>query len=430
MRKIVVVFCISILLFSSCGDDINDIGLDILPKNDRINAQIDTFQLVTLTDTVQLVLANNRRFLLGEFQHSVYGNTNGSLLAQFMYPQQNLRFPVSTTIDSMTLVVHISAIHNIDNVKFDIYELKEQLQFRHNYYTNVKLDYVDFNAPLGSITLSQEELTEFNTKLTGDTITIPNFRIKLGGQDFADRFADVNIYESPNKFRESFKGIFIQATSGNTILYSDVVELQLVYSYPDGDEIKSAGLIFPANNEVRQVNRITHSDLEAKLTAKDSNVEYIYAPAGFFTDVDIPLKTIIETTANEGKRIALNSARLKIEVEKESPMPRNLLLIKKGDMKDFFELNKLPERESSFLGTLSSDSTSYIFDLTYFTQKAINNTDLDEEIAKMVIVPVRAVYSSSSGSLASVNNLIEIAGLTLTRKRFTVVYNEFFDPRN
>ena len=414
----------------------NDIGLNILPENDNIIAQIDTFQPAASTEIVQSVLANNRRFLLGEFQHPTFGNTNASLLAQIMYPQQNLRFPAGAVIDSMTFVVRISDIKNVDeNLIFDIYELKEQLQFRHNYYTDINLDeFVDFGMLLGSIELSKEWLGTMKERLdlikSGDTI--PNFRVKLDDA-FAQRFANEAIYADANTFRNFFKGIYIQATSGNTILYSDEVGLQLSYSHEvivDGEtEVESKRLFFPANNEVRQVNRIAHSDLESVLQNKPAEVEYIYAPAGFFTHVDIPLKTIIETTANEGKRIALNSARLQIEVEKESPMPRNLLLIKKGDLKNFFELNRLPERESSFFGTLSSDSTSYTFDLTYLTQKAINNADLEEEIAKMVIVPVRAVFSSS-GSLASVSNLMELSGLIIKKQQFTIVYNEFFDPKN
>ena len=435
MKKIVAVFCISILFFNSCKESLNDIGLNILPENDKITAKADTFHINSSTEKVKSVLVSNRMriYMLGKYQNEILDvTTNGSLLAQVTYPQQNLRFETSAVIDSMVLEVNVAAIFNAENVSFNIYELKKQLQFRHNYFTDINDDeYVDFGSQLGSITLSEVALDTINKRIERDTTH--NFRIKLSDA-FAQRFKDESIYADANTFKKAIKGIYVQATSGNTILYSNLLELQLYYRYPANEEMKSRTLIFPANNEVRQVNRVEHTGLEAALDNKPENREYVYAPAGFFTTIDIPLKTIVETTASEGKRIGLNAARLTIAVDKRDtivPMPRYLLLIKKDKMQAFFEENKLPERnsESSFVGMLSSSDSTYTFDLTYFTQKAINSAELEEEIVQMVIVPVN-ITLSSSGAYASVSNLMELSGFRATRQRFTVVYNEFFDPRN
>jgi hypothetical protein len=202
----------------------------------------------------------------------------------------------------------------------------------------------------------------------------------------------------------------------------------LTYHYSEnGETVSNNTLRYPANNEVRQINKITHADSNTVLAQKPEGVDYLYAPAGFFMNVGIPIKQIIETTATDPQKIvALNTAKLKIEVEKTAAMPAYLLLIKKDSIQSFFEWNKLPNKETSFISaTLSGDSTSYTFDLTTYIQKRINSNDLSQEIAEMVVLPIKTTFSSS-GTLTAVDNLMQLSGLTLKRKKFTIVYNEFY----
>ncbi len=422
-------------------------GISIMPSTDNINALVKTFSLNTETYIVPSMYANNTTFLIGKYVDNKYGDTNGSLLAQVIYPAQNLTFPSNATADALKLVVYYSSIKHNEGVSFDVYQMKQQLGFRTKYYTDINADnYVDFSIKLGSIDLSIKDIANADTLIAHDTMPYFSVDFPLA---LAQKFMNESQYTDENTFKNFFKGIYIVPTdgSGATMLYAESVDLRLTYKYPtkidEKDTILSKTLIYPANNEVRQVNKISHTNLQSKLNNKAQDREYIYSPAGFFTKLDIPVKEIIDATSNPDKKLALNSALIKIQAitsDDDLPLPEYLLLINQDSVQNFFEKNQLPNQKTNFYiprktKVDASNDTTYVytFDLAYYIQKKMDDPLAQvADVEHMVLIPVKTTVSSS-GTITNMENMIKLSGLTFKNQydttlplKLKVVYNEFY----
>jgi hypothetical protein len=433
MKKILFAICLSVLFLNSCKEGTDEIGLNTMPYSDDIAFKVDTFLLQTNTVTVDDgIFFNNTIFSIGNYENEKFGNTTASLLAQVIYPQENLTFPGDATPANMKLVIYYSSITNKNAITFDVYEMSKMLEFQGKYYTNINLDeYTDYTNKLGSKTITEEELTNaeniFNDKKKAF------FELDFGA-DFATKFmSDPSIYANETAFLNFFKGISIIPNGGTNMLQVDSVDLYLTYTYGDNE---SDTLRFPSNIEVRQVNAFSHELLNEKLAEKPNDKEYIYSPAGFFTKVNIPIKSIIAKT-NPDKKTSLNKARITLNAEKQEgiPLPSYLLLIKQSDMKDFFEKNRIPDNsKNSFYAKLNADEDNnvytYTFDLTNTIQEKIKDNS-NVEFEEMLLIPITVTIINGAMNSCINSNTLGIAVINNKNNEslplnLTVIYNEFF----
>jgi len=267
-------------------------------------------------------------------------------------------------------------------------------------------------------------------------------------KSLADDFLkDLSIYESESKFLEFFNGFYLQTDNKQQIFTVDSMAINLHYHFTQSDTIATGTLKFPANNEVRQVNKIV-ADVENAKNNKKPTEEYIFSPAGMFTAVTIPTRKIIEKgIGNNNKCLMYNSVILNIDkndtdYDDEISAPSTLLFVHDKDVYSFFYEKKLPDGEESFYSTLLSNSTTgknyYRLDLTYFFQvkadsissgkKAIKDI---EETDTFYLVPSRFTYSGSNLSL--VQNSFAVSALSFKNSKDTdaplsivTTYSEFY----
>ena len=122
--------------------------------------------------------------------------------------------------------------------------------------------------------------------------------------------------------------------------------------------------LFSSTPEVIQANKFTHSE---KLTEKinDPDNTYIKSPAGVFTALTIPYDEIYQTLGND----TLNAVKLSLtnypdvspyEISMETPS--KVLLIRKKDLKEFFETNSLPDNITSYqVSHNATETNKYVF---------------------------------------------------------------------
>ncbi|HEY6914237.1 MAG TPA: DUF4270 family protein, partial [Paludibacter sp.] len=212
-------------------------------------------------------------------------------------------------------------------------------------------------------------------------------------------------------------------------------------------------LTFPANDEVRQVNRFVHSDRATLVKQRDS-VNYVASPANLQTRIYLPLgrmKDSISAKIASGKKKILNNAILKVEATEvgdstfEMPIVQYMLLIKESAVKRFFEDGLIPTSKdttallgqisASQIGTTGKYEYSYSFDIAALIGNELKNGVAGDEVVPMVLIPVNVTQSSTSSgatTITAVKQQYMMSGVTIRSgqnqkhpMRLNLVYSGF-----
>ena len=164
-----------------------------------------------------------------------------------------------------------------------------------------------------------------------------------------------------------FKGVYVRSSQGDgTVMYINMARLNVTFEYyinsssGEKDSIVSGVATFSSTKEVLQVNRFNNENL--KPLADDNSCTYLKTPAGLFTEVELPISEIKEQTDT------LNTVRIiftRYNQENSSKFgystPTYLLMVRKGEMYDFFSKNKLSDNITSFVTNFDSSSNEYTY---------------------------------------------------------------------
>lgn len=456
MKKIFLYFiCLYSLVFSSCSKD-EGIGLSIQPEEDFMSTHSARVFCTSATEKCDSVLAKSDYLYLGQYADDVFGITRAEFMTQIDGRLGYLQIP-DTTVTSSSSVSGISigilnaiddhygnieAITNGRDVRADsvvfyiqystnyvgdstalqsikLYELNKTLPNMNASFSNMKVeDYCDKSKLLGTATY----------RICGDR----NIRIKLD-DEYAQRLMYVYTnreISTQEEFCNLYKGFYVSHSfNEGAVITCTSVGLQVYYSFDadiktkyDGRDTVVTGrsinvngnyinplvssFLLTSNKGVNQVNLFSHPDLDEKLAALEGQpYTYIFAPAGLYTNVTIPIAELKDSliksigTANP-ENVMFNAARLRIPVEKINwktnlnKTPNTyLLMIKRDKIVDFFYNNDYPDALESFVASYNADSTSYSFDIAYAAQQYLkgNQTVFDD----MVLVPVYGVTANS-----------------------------------
>jgi Domain of unknown function (DUF4270) len=422
----------------SCNDD-NTIGSSVQPDKDKISVFYQTVNLTTQTVFVDSVQLRNSIAMLGEFTDPTFGTTKSDFMAQ-LYCGRDFSFPNDVKqIDSAYIYFYYdkwfgdsSTVHHVN-----VYELTKPLDILNNYYSNID----------PSSYFNKSNLLTHSTFTTGDLYTSDTLkslssysaaiRIPID-TTFANRFLrdsrlHPEYFATPEKFREYFKGIYVTTDYGNgSILYINHAEIEMCYDtrlYSNviagaRDSFVIGASYFPVNKEVKQINRCEHKDISSYLrpSANDS-LNYIFAPAGMFTKVTLP--DTLFTKKNgllSGKTISqlrLKMLATQIDTKWAYAMapPAAMLLIRASDAQKFFREYKLNDGVYSFLAKYSSTDKDYTFDLSYYAQKMVRESDNPgsttfQPYTDMLLIPVDIV-TNNDGDQVRLDHVITPAAVKI-----------------
>jgi len=421
------VLLILVAIFSfSCADDLTTIGESIQPGSDGISIGTDTFHVSTKNVFVESIYTRQDSFLLGTFYNEKYGSTQADILAQVNCPVGFL-YPPQSTPDSVLVVLYYDTWFgdSYSPIDVNIYEMNlNTFNYTTHYPTNIHWsEYTD-----KSIKLGQRIFTAQDTSGTRTYSTYISFKMD---DAFKERFFDDSAYASETGFQDFFKGLYITANFGaSTILNVSQIDMEMHYHYTaqknGKDTIITDIKTFPANKEVRQVNRFVHNDRDVLVKQKDS-VNYIASPANINTQVTIPLKRMTERMKVQtgNKTLKMNSALLNVEITDfetatiAMPVTSYLLLIKKDSVDNFFKKNKLPDDTYAIVsqysyaqkGTSGVYGYYYSFDTATLIANEIKNNDVPADV-DMLLVPVR-ITMDSYYSVTEIKQQFLMSGVTV-----------------
>lgn len=312
-----------------------------------------------------------------------------------------------TLVDEKVAGVRLLVYYNdwfgdsLNACRMSVYELNDQwIRERHDEnrqyrYTNLDAEkykgrllgrkaYTAYDA---SVPDSIRYATDSNGNLTYYPTLIFDLDTEIGENilelNRAYERGENNFFDDADHFIDNvFKGVYVKSDFGDgTILYVDRVDLefQFRFHYVDslgvalkkkvndvngniGDDSIYIGRqpLFASTKEVIQANQFANSE---RLTAKVNEKEwtYIKSPAGIFTEAILPYDEIYQQLSND----TLNAVKLTFtNYEDRSSQtfsmgaPTNVLLIRKQDVKTFFEENQINDNRTSFVATHNSNAVN------------------------------------------------------------------------
>lgn len=435
VKKIEILSLLLFFIFVACTDEkISSMGSQLQPAEDAIVVKADTFHLNSSNYYPEYIYSSSDSFLLGNYYDTLLGTTCASVLAQLACPivekevDSHDFYPENTVADSTVLYLYYRSYFGSGNapVELSVYEMNQAtFQYNEDYPSNLDVaEYCDKKNLLGQHILTPDDPKD---SLSNGQSSVAYIRIKLD-DDFTKRFFDIksDTYHSLSKFTDFFKGLYINSDYGSDAMFHIIqMEMNLfyhfTYSLEGKDTTVNAIKSFPANSEVRQVNRFEHPDLatvKSKLNTIDT-INYLSTPANVYTNITLPIDRMCDSLEAKlgNKALYVNDAELTINVnevdfEKDALPVSNLMLIKKSALDRFFANKESLSDTCAITAAIASTQIDavtyeyhYSFDISKIIQERINerkgNITTHQDL-EMMLVPVKVLReSSNSGSLIS-----------------------------
>lgn len=467
----------------SCDDTTTGVG-EFVADADEITASAQTFEATTKTlKYTDLnpdgVFSRTSSAYLGKFTDPDFGTYTTDFITQINCTE-DFEFPDRlVSIDTTTLELSYASFFGdslapmkvrVDVLKEAIDDTGENLGL---YYTSYNPE--DFYNATGLPLAEQEYAVRDNSWTDAEIDSIksangyyPPLVINLdkkatwniGNEQKNGTFSEyllTKYKEDKNNFKDAYSfihnvlpGFYVHNTGGEgSILYIGDIWLRMKVSYyitgSEGqDSLVYTSIPFAATNEVFMSTRLNNSEDALDKLAEEKTHTYLKTPAGLCTEVKLPLQEMYDALGTD----TLNSVSMSFTKYKNvsnnsasSPYkmgtPQNLLLIRKNEVKDFFEQRKNYNSKTTFLGTYSSTTNSYSFSqVNRLISQIFSDMRTKEEPAEgwdeyntMVLIPVKTETDSQGNTIGlshdlEVNSAKLIGGEEGEKIKMEVIYTK------
>lgn len=446
--KFLVALGIAATLYS-CDDETTGIG-QFVADADMIPAKSDSYTIETESYLLDSVYSRSSTAYLGKFTDKDYGTFSSDFLVQINCPENFILPDRIEEIKTAKLGLYYTSYFgdSLASIRVQIDPLTKAIKDdgtnKALYYSNLDpTEYYDKNAtPLAIKDYSAYDRTIPDSVRNEDGY-YPNVAIDLG-DGFCKNFLEkYNYTETVNgktihpyfKDSESFinnvlKGFYVHTISGEgSILYISDIYLHLTIAYwtktsEDKDTLVHTVVPMSSTKEVFMSTRFKNSGM--KELVSDPKCTYLKTPAGLCTEVTLPIEEMYQAHKNDTlNSISVSFQKLKDQSNNPFKMgtPSNLLMVRKGEMKDFFENNKVYDNKTTFIATYSSTTNSYDFSklnrlISYIFSEIRPEIEKGEaewnkwksehqDYNKLLLVPV-TTESDSQGNIIGVENDLNV----------------------
>lgn len=425
------------ITFWGCDDNTAGLGLGMFPGSDQnINGKLSTFDVTTESVHAGEIYAMTNVGYVGKFTDETFGTYQAGFLAELNCPS-GMTFPGvydGTALDEKKKATRVMVgddnednkdvtfirddnnkiignIHTIElylwyssyfgdsltACRLSVYELSENLDTEHAYYTNINpenyYNHADPNSLLGTkaytaVDLSvKDSIRNLSTYVPSVHVSFRDEAAKEIGKEIIKKANELGVNLDNKEFRKIFKGIYVKSDYGDgTVLYINQAQMNVVYKCYAVDTITGVKLqkkvaengvykdstyygyrTFATTREVIQANQLENDKAAIQNCINKSEWTYLKSPAGIFTQLTLPVSQIAEKLQGD----TLNAVKLGIPIYNETSdkkfgmsTPKNVLLIRKKYKDSFFKGNQLSDGITSSLFTPTTTS---------FTQYTFNN---------------------------------------------------------
>lgn len=455
-KEFIYVILVVLALLSSCKKD-ESVGITIQPQEDEILVCSDTFLIESENYCVPAISAQADSMILGELYSPKYGTTKAELLIQIA-PPIDYRFPeakYNPQPDSLELIMLYNTWSGSSYapLEFSVYEINKQaINYNTQYLSNLNIgDFCDSTILMGKRLMTSIDLSRADS-VKEDTAATPYVRYKFD-QTQLERFFNMpqEVYKNENDFLNEFKGLYITTRYGSsTMICFNQITMHLYYHYTyqknGKDTVVNTSIIYPANKEVRQLNKFTHPNIQEIAACPDS-INYIKSAAGIYPKIRIPIGKMSKKIYNNigNKQLNINAAEIIIEnIKYDSTdvyirQPNYLLALTTEQFDDFLKYNTVPSSidTTAVIANYSLSRGGYYLNLAYFITKYLRNQTVEEDdVIEMILMPVIVESTTSTTtnttSITSIKPLTQLAATTIrsgkneySPMRIKILYNGF-----
>lgn len=444
----------------SCDDTTTGVG-EFVADADEITASAQTFEATTKTlKYTDLnpdgVFSRTSSAYLGKFTDQDFGTYTTDFITQINCTE-GFEFPETTQeIVATTLELSYASFFGdslapmrvrVDILNQPIDDTGEDLSLYYTSYDPTKFydangnalaeqDYaVRDNSWTDAAIDSIKNTNGYYPPLIIDLDKKKNFDIGQNESGTFSQYLLKKYKEDKENFKDAYSfihnvlpGFYVHTTGGEgSILYIGDIWLRMKVKYlverPSTGAVDSTvytSIPFAATNEVYMSTRLENSEDRFDELTKETEHTYLKTPAGLCTEVKLPLQKMYDALGTD----TLNSVSMSFTKYKNvsnnsasSPYkmgtPQNLLLIRKNEVKDFFEQRKNYDSKTTFLGTYSSTTNSYSFSqVNRLISQIFSDMRTKEEPAQgwdeyntMVLIPVKTETDSQGNTIGLSHDL-------------------------
>lgn len=407
------------LFFAACNDSISEMGTQIQPEGDKI--LVDTATLVMSTENIIIPFIYSRpdSLMMGSYVDLQFGTTNADILTQ-LQPPIDFSYPAGSIADSAQLILYYYSWFgdSYSPMELSVYQMNKgkTLEFSKLYQSDIDVSqFTDKTNKIGGKIFTAKDAVVTrpdSTKLVFPLTT-----------DFVNSFSSVlnkrYTFENENTFHSFFNGIYVTTNFGSaSMLYIRSLVMRYFFHYTynvktadglsDSTVVVNTYVNYPANKEVRTVNRIQHPDVNSIKQKFDANpqISVISSPANIYSKLTMPIQKLKSKLIVNGKKLLINKAALRVDIAEidtslAQPIPNTLLLVRETEYDDFFKSNKLPTDTTAILASISSEYIDgetlyyYSFDMAKMITKELNSSKVLPEFDNFILVPVSVKYDDS-----------------------------------
>ncbi len=455
MIVLLAFFCLS-----SCSQDaIDDIGMGILPPDDRIEVKSDSFRVTGTTVGMDNIYAKSIFGLLGKLSDPTYGTVAAGYACQF-YPTAGFDSDsIVARIDSVQLKILYTTYtgDSIAPMEVRVYPVNSATPLTPDYYTQ-NFDparFCNMSTAWGVQTYTARDMTIsdslYAATASGYYRVVSINLLKEKFDDFLVEYKKPGhgAYASPEAMTAFFPGVYVASTFGTgSMLNVEKTEIYMYYQRKntakdvnsnDSAYVATSASVLSVTKEIIQLNHYTTSNGTTDLLASDAEKMYIKAPAGVCAQLTIDIEAI---KAKMGTR-KLSIVNLAIEAVPKEYSPNfsfgfpalgtvnmlnttraKLVLLEKDSVQTFFEESKTADNISYYFAMFNSTAYAYQYsNIANVVQKAIDNGLSTLEL-RLIPVQVSYVlessyYSTSYTDYATANYLAPSA-VTLKKDNINI----------
>lgn len=430
--KLLAVSAFTAILFG-CDDSTTGVG-DFVSNIDKIEAFSNSYKVTSRTERLDKIYSRTNRAYLGKYTDPDFGEFTASFITQINCPE-GFEFPEHLDkITGTSLELYYSGYYgdSLATLTVQVDEVSEPITDE-----NVDLFYTSYqpeNYCKGNTYLNQKSYSATDLSVS-DSIRntsgyYPEIKIDLG-EDFRQRIQESTNHPEYYKDAYSFvnnviKGFYVHTIQGNgSVVYIQDIWLRINMDYyakraSTGviDSLVHGNAVLAASKEVLMATSMDNEWNSG--IVEETGHTYLKTPAGLCTEVKLPIDDIYAAHKDD----TLNSVTLSIKKyrylnednEDKSPykmgIPQNVLLVRKGEFKDFFEKNKTYDNKTSFIGTYNNSSNSYTFSklnrlISHIFSEIRSGENNTEDRDKVLLIPV-TTETDTKGNIIGVSHDMEV----------------------
>ena len=449
----------------SCDDNTDNLGGSIIDDLDGMKVSSAFYPIESKSVKADSIFSRTSTGYLGKIKDTETGAfVKEDFLTQF-YTLENTQLPKENTItsrlkdgsviaDSCIIYLYYDKYYgdSLATMKLNMSELSKPMEEGEKYYT-------DFNPQKDGDNYCRTEKGMVNVNktyslydLAADTVP-KKIKIKLpntlfhGGDSIVTKdnaayidkdgkpyfnygtylmqkyFSDPSLYKNSYSFIHNVcPGFYIKSTDGlGSMAYINMSQMLVYYKYKyqitdatgaSKDTVSNVVTTFAGTEEVMQTTSVTNDEATIGKMVSDNSCTYIKSPSGIFTELTIPVDSILKGHENDtinSARITLTRINNGMSGKFHLDVPSTLLLIPNDMRTKFFEDGSIADNVTSYLAVSADNDQSGLARQNAYTFHNVSNLikymyEIRENGIKATAAKKGIAYDEAKAEWESANN--------------------------